>query len=133
MGRKIKNKNKKAGKYIVNRKKTKDQIEKEEEESSLNKYYWYRTLSCGLVGFIGRAFFGLIGWWALLWMSIFLFVYPFLLSFLILKIPYDKDNWSWKDILKNGLFGGFTTYMLIATVTHTFMVAGNYPASIWTL
>lgn len=125
MGR-IKNKSKNAGKYVVKRKKTQDEIEKEEEQDLTDKFYWTRALTGAAVGFLGRVVFDLVGWWMLLWMVCWWVGFPWIMSFVIFRIPYEKDQWDWKTILKTGFGLYFFAFMVVSTICHTFLVMPNY-------
>ena len=61
----------------------------------------------------------------LLYMIAIMIGFPFIMSFYILKIPYIKDKWDWKNILKTGLSGYFFLFMLIATIIHTLIVMND--------
>jgi hypothetical protein len=127
---KIRNKSKDAGKYLVNRKKTKDELQKDEKTKNEDKLYWSKVITAIVAAFVGRVFLGLVGWWMLLWMVIFWFAWPFVLSFLILRFPYEKEK-GWKERVKSDLKTGvgayFICFMLVGTICHTLMIAGNYP------
>jgi hypothetical protein len=120
MGR-IKNKNKDAGKYIVSRKKTKDEIQKDEAAESEKKFYWTRALSGVGAAIVGRVLVGLIGWDMLIWMVCWWFGFPWIMSFIIFRIPYEKKKWDWKKIMKTGVGIYFFLFMVTATICHTFM------------
>ena len=49
------------------------------------KLYWIRGLTGALSAFVGRLFFGLIGWFLFIWMLVWWFLFPFIVSFFILK------------------------------------------------
>jgi len=85
------------------------------------KLYWARAVSAALSALFGRLFFGLIGWPMFFWMLFFWFGFPFIISFLILRYPYDKEEWNWKIILKTGIGIFFFTFMVVGTLVHTIL------------
>ena len=85
------------------------------------KLYWIRAVSGALSALIGRLI-GLIGWWLLIWMLCFWFLFPFFANFLILRYKYDKEEWNWKNILMPGIGIFFFLFMIVGTLTHTFLV-----------
>ncbi len=106
-----------------------DNKEKKGKESSLDiriarqtKLYWTRAITGILSGFIGRLLLGLTGWWLLLWMIIFLFLFPFFASFIIFKFEYDKEEWNWKKIIMPGLGIYFLLFMIVTTIIHTLLL-----------
>ena len=123
---KIKNKSKNAGKYVVKRKKSKEEIEKSKEEEIEKKFYWTRAISGALAGLFGRLVFGLIGWSLFIWLISWWFGWPWIMSFVIFRIPYDKEKWSWKNILKTGIGIFFFTFMVVSTIIHTFIVMPEF-------
>ncbi|MFX1308325.1 MAG: hypothetical protein ACFE8C_01370, partial [Promethearchaeota archaeon] len=66
------------------------------------KLYWIRALTGALSAFVGRLIFGLIGWFSFIWMLVWWFLFPFIVSFNILKYEYDKEEWNWKNIIMPG-------------------------------
>ncbi len=85
------------------------------------KLYWIKAITGALSALIGRLFIGLIGWPLFFWMLGFWFGFPFIISFLILRYPYDKEEWNWKIILKTGIGIFFFTFMVLGTVIHTIL------------
>ncbi|NVM43571.1 MAG: hypothetical protein HWN79_01535 [Candidatus Lokiarchaeota archaeon] len=85
------------------------------------KLYWIRAITAALSGLLGRLVFGFIGWPLLIWMLCFWFITPFVVSFVILKYDYDKEEWNWKNIIKPGIGIFFFLFMIVTTVTHTFL------------
>ena len=85
------------------------------------KLYWIRAITAALSGLLGRLAFGFIGWPLLIWMLCFWFITPFFVSFIILKYEYDKEEWNWKNIIKPGIGIFFFLFMIVTTVTHTFL------------
>ena len=85
------------------------------------RLYWVRAISGVLSGLIGRLLFGLIGWWLLIWMLCFWFITPFFVSFIVYKYEYDKEEWSWKNIIKPGIGIFFLLFMIVTVIIHTFL------------
>ena len=85
------------------------------------KLYWIRALTGALSAFIGRIIFGLIGWFLLLWMLVWWFLFPFAVSFLILKYEYDKEEWNWKNIILPGIGMYFFLFMIVGVFLHTIL------------
>ena len=119
MAKKIRNKSKLAGKYIVNRKRTKVELEKDAITRQKEQFYWAKTIAGIVAGFFGVYVFQLVGWWMLIYMILMWFGFPWILSFGYFRFAYDKENWSWKEILKEGAGIFFLTFMLVSTVCHT--------------
>jgi hypothetical protein len=93
------------------------------------KLYWTRAItgvSCGLIGRL----IGLVGWLLLFWMLFFWFVFPFFASFIIFKFEYDKEDWTWKNILMPGIGMYFFMFMISSTILHTLLVLIDYPLTI---
>ena len=85
------------------------------------KLYWIRALTGALSALIGRLLFGLIGWFLLLWMLVWWFLFPFAVSFLILKYEYDKEDWNWKKIILPGRGIYFFLFMIVGVFLHTIL------------
>jgi len=85
------------------------------------KLYWIRALTGALSAFIGRIIFGLIGWFLFLWMLVWWFLFPFAVSFLILKYEYDKEEWNWKNIILPGIGIYFFLFMIVGVFLHTIL------------
>ncbi|MFX1377804.1 MAG: hypothetical protein ACFFA4_01815 [Promethearchaeota archaeon] len=85
------------------------------------KLYWIRALTGALSAFVGRLFFGLIGWFMLMWMLLWWFLFPFIVSFNILKYEYDKEEWNWKNIIKPGIGIFFFLFMIVGVLFHTIL------------
>ncbi|MFW9990046.1 MAG: hypothetical protein ACFFC3_15470 [Candidatus Odinarchaeota archaeon] len=85
------------------------------------KLYWIRALTGALSAFIGRFFFGLIGWFMFLWMLIWWFLFPFAVSFLIFRFEYDKEEWNWKNIILPGIGIYFFLFMIVGVFLHTIL------------
>ncbi|MHA1297814.1 MAG: hypothetical protein ACTSO9_00045 [Candidatus Helarchaeota archaeon] len=122
----IKNKDKYAGKYIVKRKKSIEEIEKSKEEEITAKFYWTRAIFGAVSVLLGRVVFGLVGWNLFYWLLGWLFGFPWVMSFLIFRIPYEKGKWDWKMIMKTGIGIFFFMFMVIGTLVHTFMVMSRF-------
>lgn len=73
------------------------------------RLYWIRAATGALSALVGRLIFGIYGWLLLFWMLGFWFLFPFFVSFIILRYKYDKEEWNWKMILKPGI-GIFFSY-----------------------
>ncbi len=124
---KIKNKNKPKSGYIVKRKKTHEEIEKEEVKSSETTLYWIKILYSITVAFVGRVVFGLVGWWMFLWLLLFWFPFSFIPAYFVFRELFDKDILEWFKIsLKTGVGGFFFVFMVVSTVCHTLLVAPNW-------
>ena len=89
---KIKNKAKNAGKYIVKRKKSNIEIEKEEVSSKENKLYWIKVITAVIVATVGTLVFRLVGWIMLLWMLSFLLVFPLIPNYFIMQELFNNDK-----------------------------------------
>jgi hypothetical protein len=85
------------------------------------KLYWIRALTGALSAFVGRLIFGLIGWFLLIWMLAWWFIFPFIVSFNILKYKYDKEEWTWKNIILPGIGIYFFLFMIAGVLTHTLL------------
>jgi hypothetical protein len=85
------------------------------------KLYWIRALTGALSALIGRLIFGLIGWFLFIWMLAWWFIFPFIVSFNILKIKYDKEEWTWKNIILPGIGIYFFLFMIVGVFTHTIL------------
>ncbi|WP_371801982.1 LVIVD repeat-containing protein [Candidatus Lokiarchaeum ossiferum] len=119
---------KKKKKKIMYKVKTKEKvadIEKKKEITKEEKFYWVRVAVAAVSALLGVLVFKLVGWWMFLYMMLLLLGWPFIQSFLIFKLPYQKDKWDWKQILKTGIGGHFFTFMFISTICFTLV---SYPA-----
>ena len=56
-----------------------------------------------------------------IWMLCFLLITPFFVSFIVYKYEYDKEEWSWKNIIKPGIGIFFLLFMIVTVITHTFL------------
>ena len=119
---------KKKKKKIMYKVKTKEKvadIEKKKEITTEEKFYWVRVAVGAISALLGVLVFKLVGWWIFLYMMLLLLGWPFIQSFLIFRLPYKKDKWDWKQILKTGIGGYFFTFMFISTICFTLV---SYPA-----
>ena len=91
------------------------------------KLYWIRAITAVLSGLLGRLLFGIpntkmvFGYLLLIWMLCFWFITPFVVSFLVLRYEYDKEEWNWKNIIKPGIGIFFFLFMIVTVLTHTFL------------
>jgi hypothetical protein len=91
------------------------------------KLYWIRAITAVLSGLLGRLLFGIpntkmvFGYLLLIWMLCFWFITPFVVSFFILRYEYDKEEWTWKNIIKPGIGIYFLLFMIVTILTHTFL------------
>ncbi len=85
------------------------------------KLYWIRAITGALSAFIGRFIFGFIGWLLFTWMLVWWFLFPFIVSFLILKFEYNKEDWAWKNIFLPGIGIFFFLFMIVSVFIHTLL------------
>ncbi len=119
---------KKKKKKVMYRVKTKEKvadIEKKKDITKEEKFYWVRLAVGVISALLGVLVFKLVGWWMFLYMMLLLLGWPFIQSFLIFRLPYKKDKWDWKQILKTGIGGYFFTFMFVSTICFTLV---SYPA-----
>ncbi len=83
------------------------------------KLYWIRAVTGALSALIGRLIFGFIGWFLFLWMLSWWFLFPFVVSFIILRYEYDKEEWNWKKIILPGIGIHFFLFMIVGVFIHT--------------
>jgi hypothetical protein len=83
------------------------------------KLYWIRAITGALSAIIGRLLFGLIAWFLFLWMLIWWFLFPFVVSFMIFKYEYDKEEWNYKNIVLPGIGMFFFLFMIFGVFLHT--------------
>jgi hypothetical protein len=112
--------------YQVKAKEKKAEIEKKKEVTLEDKFYWVRSMSGIVFALLGRVVFNLVGWPMFFWMIAFWFGWPWLISFVIFRIPYEKGKWDWKMIMKTGIGAYFFLFMLTSTIAHTIMVMPLY-------
>ncbi len=92
------------------------------------KLYWIRAITALISGLLGRLLLGIpntkmvFGFWLFIWMLCFWFITPFVVSFLVLRYEYDKEEWNWKNIIKPGIGIYFFLFMIVTIITHTFLV-----------
>ena len=96
---------KKQGKQeiVKQEKKTEKQKELDIRLGKETKLYWMRAITGALSALLGRLFLNFVGWLLFFWMLGFWFGFPFISSFVIFRFKYDKEEWSWKNILKPGI------------------------------
>ena len=118
---------KRGQKYKVKEKKVLSVVDEETQKYKKyeNQLYWIRTLSGIFSALLGRLAFGLIGWRMLYWMIGWWFGFPWIVSFLILRVKYDKQRWDWKMIMKTGIGAFFFLFMLTGTIVHTLLVMND--------
>jgi len=85
------------------------------------KLYWIRAVTGALSALVGRLIFGLIGWFLLIWMIVWWLIFPFFVSFIVLKYDYIKEEWSWKNIILPGIGMFFFMFMIFGVITHTLL------------
>jgi len=113
---------KKKKKYIV-RHKVKEKEEMRKKELSMEeKFYWSRAITGLLSGIFGAWPFQIVGWWMFLYMMCFQFIFPFVLSFVVFRLPYKKGKWDWKNILKTGIGINFFIFLFASTAVHTIVI-----------
>ncbi|TET57601.1 MAG: hypothetical protein E3J52_10005 [Promethearchaeota archaeon] len=83
------------------------------------KLYWIRALTGALSALLGRLIFGFIGWFLFLWMLAWWFLFPFVVSFIIFRYEYDKEEWYWKNIILPGIGIYFFLFMIVGVFIHT--------------
>jgi hypothetical protein len=130
---------KKRKKLIKLRKEKLEEVKKKEEKGKKKeidirleketKLYWTRAIIGFASAFIGRLM-GFVGWLLLIWMILFMLLFPFLANFIIFRFQYDKEEWDWKNILSPGLGIFFFLFMITATVLHTMLIYFGYPIRI---
>ena len=86
------------------------------------KLYWVRAITGALCGFIGVQIFGLMSYPLLIWMLAFWFGFPFFVSFVIFRFEYDKEEWSWKNIMMPGIGIYFFLFMIVAIIMQTLKI-----------
>ena len=121
---------KRKARYRVQTRQKKAEIELKEKLTKEEKFYWIRTAGGAFFALIGVLIFRLLGWWIFLYGVLTIFIFPFIISFLILKLPYKKKVWDWKNIIKTGLGGNFFIFMLISTIVHTLIYYTDYNDSL---
>ncbi|MHA1611357.1 MAG: LVIVD repeat-containing protein [Promethearchaeota archaeon] len=117
---------KRKPKYISKKKKKLIETEKKEKRTIEEKFYWAKVLSAVVTSLLAVLVFNLRGWWMLLYLAGFMLVWPFIQSFLIFRLPYKKDQWDWKQILKTGVGAFFFIFMLVSTASFTLLTYSDY-------
>lgn len=85
------------------------------------KLYWVRAITGAISAFIGISI-GLVSWSLFIWMLAFWFGFPFFVSFVIFRYNYDKDEWSWKNIIMPGIGIFFFLFMIVAIILYTLQI-----------
>jgi len=85
------------------------------------KLYLIRAITGALSALVGRLIIGLIGYFLLIWMLVWWFLFPFFVNYVILKYGYEKEEWSWKNIILPGIGIFFFSFMLVGVITHTIL------------
>jgi len=85
------------------------------------KLYWIRAITGALSAIVGRLVLGLIGWFIFIWMLVWWFLFPFFVSFVIFRFEYEKEEWSWKNIILPGIGIFFFLFMIVGVFTHTIL------------
>lgn len=119
-------KRKKKARYVVSGKTTKEEITQKKKLTIEQKFYWVRTGVAFLTGLLGVLLFNLKGWWMFLYLILLLLGWPFFQSFVIFRLPYKKDEWDWKKILKTGVGAHFFSFMLISTICFSLITLPEY-------
>jgi len=81
------------------------------------KLYWIKAVTGALSVFILRLI-GFVGWLLLLWMLFFMLVVPFIVNY-IFGYEFDKEEWTWKNVLRPGLGVFFFMFMIVGVILHT--------------
>jgi len=116
----------KKKKYLVKKRLNSAEIEEKKKTTTEEKFYWVKAGTGAISAFFGVFIFRLVGWWLLIYMLGFLLIWPFFQSFVIFRLPYKKDRWDWKEILKSGMGGYFFIFMLVSTMVFTLMHFPEY-------
>ena len=116
----------KKAKYLVKKKLKSAEIEEKRKTTIEEKFYWVKAGTGAITALLGVLVFQLVGWWLLIYMLGFLLIWPFFQSFVIFRLPYKKDQWDWKQILKSGIGAYFFIFMLISTLSFTLLNYTDY-------
>ncbi|MFX1237972.1 MAG: hypothetical protein ACFFAS_14740 [Promethearchaeota archaeon] len=81
------------------------------------KIYWYRAFTGVFGGFLLRIY-GFVGWTLFLWMLGLMLLFPFMINY-FLKYEFEKDIWTWKNVLKPGLGVFFFLFMFSSVFMST--------------
>jgi Flp pilus assembly protein TadB len=84
------------------------------------KLYWIRAVT-GVIGVIILRLIGFVGWLLLIWMLVLMFLFPFAINY-TLGYKLDKEEWTWKNVLKPGLGVFFFMFMIFGVIMHTSLV-----------
>ena len=84
------------------------------------RLYWIKAVTGALSVLILRLI-GFVGWLLLLWMLFFMLVFPFVVNY-ALGYKFEKEEWTWKNVLKPGLGIFFFSFMIIGVILHTTLV-----------
>ena len=82
-----------------------------------SKIYWYRGAT-GAIGVLVLRLIGFVGWTLLLWMIGLMLLFPFVIN-RALGYKLDKEEWTWKNVLKPGLGVFFFLFMFVGVFIHT--------------
>ena len=118
--------------------KTEKSKQKPVKESSLDirleketKLYLIKAVTGALSVFILRLI-GFVGWLLLFWMLFFMLVFPFVVNY-ALGYKFDKEEWTWKNVLRPGLGVFFFLFMIVGVILHTTLklLGVTFYISIW--
>lgn len=95
------------------------------------KLYWIKAVT-GVISVSILRLIGFVGWLLLIWMLIFMLVFPFVVNF-ALGYKYDKEEWTWKNVLRPGLGVFFFMFMIFGVILHTTLklLGVTFYISIW--
>ncbi|MCF2138958.1 MAG: hypothetical protein K9W44_02735 [Candidatus Lokiarchaeota archaeon] len=117
---------KRKPKYLVKTKKKAIEEEKNKKRTIEEKFYWVKVIVAVISALFGVLVFDLRGWWMFLYLVGFILIWPFIQSFLIFRLPYKKEQWDWKQILKTGIGAFFFIFMLVSTACFTLVTYSDY-------
>jgi len=115
----------KKPRYVVKSKERAVEVERKAKHSQEDRFYWTRVITAIVTAIVGTFGFHLVGWGMLLYLVCFWLGFPWIVSFIIFRIPYEKGVWDWKMIEKTGIGAFFFLFMLIATICHTMIVLND--------
>ncbi|MFX1276973.1 MAG: hypothetical protein ACFFBP_06845 [Promethearchaeota archaeon] len=84
------------------------------------KIYWIRGATGAFSALILRLI-GFVGFPLLIWLIALLFLVPFVINYL-LGYKLDKEEWTWKNVLKPGLGLFFFLFMFVGVIIETIFV-----------
>ena len=95
------------------------------------RMYWIRAVTGAISVFILRLI-GFVGWLLLIWMVVFMLVFPFAVNY-ALGYKIDKEEWTWKNVLKPGIGVFFFMFMIVGVILHTTLklLGVTFYISIW--